>query len=238
MSICQAARVLALCSLLAAPLATRAAETIATDITGNTLSINKQEMKLGVAQWSDPEKNWRTVGELLKTALPPAGADGKRPGVTLAVTLDAQAPWGALKCLLMAVSALGVPQAAVTMPDKSIIALELPGADPGQGETVALPLFAGAGQPLTENAGQRLPCTPVVLKGLVKQLPKATVSVEAQPSVPAAQVAAVLRDLRAAQAAAVAFLPVTQVSGKEVSDRQEAQNAVDDALRGGLGGKR
>jgi hypothetical protein len=215
-----------------------AGESLPTAITGNTLSINRQDMKLGAAQWSDPEKNWRTVGELLKTALPPAGADGRRPGVTLAVTLDAQAPWGALKCLLMAASALGVPQAAVTMPGQSTVPLELPGADPGQGETVALPLFAGAGQPLTGNAGQRLACTPAVLRGLVKQLPKATVSVEAQPTMPAVQVAAVLRDLREAEAAAVAFLPVKQVSEKEVSDRQEAKNAVDDALRGGLGGKK
>jgi hypothetical protein len=221
--------------LLAGPAAS--AETLAAALTGNTLALNKQEMKLGAAQWAEPEKNWRTVGELLKTALPPADAAGQRSGVVLQVSLDAQAPWGALKCLLMASSALGVAQAVVTRPDQTTATLELPGADPKQGEVVPLPLFAGQGaQALTENGGQRLPCTAALLKGLVKQLPKATVSVEAHPGMPAAQVVGVLRDLGEAKAAAVAFLPVTQATAKDETARQEAKTAVDDALRGGLGG--
>lgn len=207
-----------------------------------TLLINQQETRMGAAQWATPEKNWRTVGELLKTALPPADAKGVRSGVTLTVALaDEQTPWGGLKCLLMAASALGVEQATVELPDQKVVALALPGGDPKAGNVVELPLFAGQGVAQTENSGRKMNCTAELLKGLVGQLPNATVSVLAEPAIPALQVVGVLRELQAARAASIAYLPVKEITAREQSELKEAKDAVDRSFGGldrALGGKR
>lgn len=215
---------------------------VPTAFRGNTLLVNNQETKLGAAQWAAPEKNWQTVGELLKTAMPPADAQGGRPGVTLNVALaDTQTPWGGLKCLLMAASALGVGKASVELPDRQIVTLNLPGGDPKGSEVVDLPLFAGQGVAQTENGGRKMNCTTGLLKGLVEQLPKATVSVKAEPGIPAAQVVGVLRDLQQAKAASVAYLPVKEITAKETVERKEAKDAVDRSFGGldrALGGQK
>jgi len=207
---------------------------------GNTLLINKQETRLGAAQWESPEKNWGTVGEMLKTALPPPNAQGLRPDSAVSVTLDDQAPWGGLKCVVMAASALGIRDARVQMPDKQMIPLALPGAE-AAGQVVDLPLFAGKGMAQTENGGRKMNCTPALLKGLVRQLPKATVQVKADPKMPATQVVSVLKALKDAKAAAVAYLPVKEITPKEMADRKESKDAVDRAFGGlnrALGGKK
>jgi hypothetical protein len=207
---------------------------------GDTLLINEQETRMGAAQWEAPEKNWGTVGELLKTALPPANAQGLRPDATIDVTLDEAVPWGGLKCVLMAASALGVPVARVQLPDKRIVPLKLPGAE-AKGQVVDLPLFAGKGMAQTENGGRKMNCSPGLLKGLVKQLPKATVQVKAGPKLPATQVVGVLKGLGDAKAAAVAYLPVKEITPKEMADRKESKDAVDRAFGGlgrALGGKK
>lgn len=215
---------------------------VPTAFRGNTLLINNQEMRLGEAQWAAPEKNWPTVGELLKTTLPPPDALGGRPGVTLQVALgDAQTPWGGLKCLLMAASALGVKQAAIELQDKQVVMLELPGGDPVAGEVVDLPLVAGQSVAQTENGGQKMNCTAALLKGLTGQLPKATVSVKAGPAIPAVQVVGVLRDLRTAKAASIAYLPVKEITAQETAERKEVKDAVDRSFGGldrALGGKK
>lgn len=230
-----------LTALLLLTSSSRAAEeTLETAFAGHTLAINRQDQRLGAAQWADPERNWRTLGELLKTALPPADAAGRRPNVTLSVRLDATAPWGGLQCLCMAASALGLSRAKVALPVRpreDLVLLALPGADPAQGAVVRLPLFPGGPTGVqTENAGQRVTCNAQVLQGLVKQLPQATVHVQAPVAMPAYLVVAVLRDLRAAGAAQVAFLPLKAVTAAEEAERKEAKEAVDRSLRGGLGG--
>jgi hypothetical protein len=215
---------------------------VPTAFRGNTLLINNQETKLGTAQWAAPEKNWQTTGELLKTALPPSDAKGGRPNVILKVALaDEQTPWGGLKCLLMAASALGVRQATVEWPDKQTVALSLPGGDPAAGEVVDLPLFAGQSMAQTENGGQKMNCTAGLLKGLVGQLPGATVSLKAEPTIPAVQVVVVLRDLQQAKATSIAYLPVKEITARETAERKEAKDAVDRSFGGlerALGGKK
>ena len=207
---------------------------------GNTLLINQQETKLGAAQWESPEKNWGTVGEMLKTALPPANAQGMRPGTVVDVTLDEKAPWGGLKCVLMASSALGIPEAQVRLPGNRTVPLALPGAE-AKGQVVDLPLFAGKAVAQTENGGRKMDCTAALLNGLVKQLPQATVQVKAGPKVPASQVVVALKGLADARAAAVAYLPVKEITPKEMADRKETKDAVDRAFGGlgrALGGKK
>lgn len=216
-----------------------AAEDFSASIHGDLLCLNKGETRLGAAQWAEPEKSWRTVGELMKSALPPADAAGMRPGLTLVVSIDEKAAWGALKALLMASSALGLSQARVNVPGKpdAHVMLDLPGADPALGETVDLPLAAGAqGSLMTENGGRKVECTAALLQGLVKQLPKATVRVQAPASLPALKVLGILRVLsRDAKAAAVAYLPVKEITPLEAAGRKEVQDAVERAFQGGLG---
>lgn len=218
----------------------QAATTLKTAIKGNTLSINGQPTRLGAAQWGQPEKSWRTVGELIKSAVPPANADGKRPNVVLNVDLDERAPWGALKALTMAASGLGIPKALVKMLGKGAkpVDIPLPGADPKTGQVVDFPLSVAGDKLMTANGGRKIPCTLGVMKGLVKQLPKATINVKPANSLPAHHVARVLSDLHTkAKAGAVAFLPVKEITMEEVKERKEAKDAVDRAFGGGaLGG--
>lgn len=217
-----------------------AADTFKANLTGNKLSLNGGETRLGAEQWATPDESWRTVAELMKSALPPADAAGKRAGLTLVVDLDDAAPWGGLKALLMAAAAAGLPKAQVNVPGKpgAHVMLDLPGADPGTGEVVELPLFEGPdGNVQTENGGKKMACSQALMAGLVKQLPKATIYATAVPKLQAVKVLGILRALRDdARAAAVAYLPVKQLTPKETSDRKEAQDAVNRAFEGGLGG--
>ncbi|MCZ7647096.1 MAG: hypothetical protein M5U26_17875 [Planctomycetota bacterium] len=210
-----------------------------TDFQGDTFKINHNATELGAANWAEPEKTWRTVGELIKSAVPPANAEGRRPDVVLVTGIDEGTPWGALKSLLMAASGLGIPQARVNVPGKpgAHILLPLPGADPTQGETVDFPLFAGPDGALTENGGKKLKVTQALLGGLVKQLPDATVNVKAAPELKALQVVAVLRMLvQEVKPKAFAYLPVKQITPEEAAGRKEAEDSVNRAFEGGLGG--
>jgi hypothetical protein len=102
---------------------------------------------------------------------------------------------------------------------------------------VAVPLFTGGATGIqTEAGGQRAPCTLKLFQDLVAQCPKATVNVQAGPTLPAYLVVAVLRDLHLAGAAKVAFLPLKHMTPEETAERKEAKDAVDKALRGPLGG--
>lgn len=217
-----------------------AAEGLKTAISGDKLSINGSETKLGAAQWASPENSWRTVGELMKTVLPPADAKGKRAGINFSVDIDETASWGALKAVLMAAAASGIDQARVNVPGKpdAHVILDLPGADPAAGEHVDLPLTeVKSGELLTENAGKKVPCTVALLQGLVKQLPKSTVVVNAATACSANKVIGILRALRDdAKAAAIAYLPIKQITPEEATNREEAKSAVDRAFEGGLGG--
>lgn len=207
---------------------------------GEIFSINGQATRLGAAQWSAPEKNWMTVGELLKTTLPPADAAGHRPDVQLVVALDAQAPWGGLKSVLMAATALGVSSISVKCEGASAVPLAVPGVE-AQGEVVELPLFAGQKVAQTENGGQRVNCTPGLVKGLVGQLPQATVRVTAEAAVPAVQVVGVLLALHESKAAGVAYLPLKEITAAEAANRKESKDAVDRAFGGlnrALGGRK
>ncbi|MCW8131916.1 MAG: hypothetical protein KIS92_16340 [Planctomycetota bacterium] len=218
----------------------RAEDGLATSLTGDRLSINGGETKLGAAQWAAPEQSWRTVAELMKTALPPADANGKRAGLAFTVALDEKAPWGALKAVLMAAAASGIEKARVNVPGKpdAHVMLALPGADPAAGEVVDLPLTLSAnGAVMTENGGQKVECTQALMKGLVKQLPKATVYVKPDLRMPAVRAVGILRALKDdAGASALAYLPVKQITAQEAAEREEAKSAVDRAFEGGLGG--
>lgn len=213
---------------------------VATVLNGDRLSINGGETKLGSAQWAAPEQSWRTVAELMKSALPPADANGKRAGFAFSVNLDEKASWGALKAVLMAAAASGIDQARVNVPGRpdAHIMISLPGADPGAGEVVDLPLSLGAnGAVMTENGGQKVECTQGLMKGLVKQLPKATIFVKPDLRLPAVRAVGILRALKDdAGAAAIAYLPVKQITVQEAAGREEAKSAVDRAFEGGLGG--
>jgi hypothetical protein len=213
------------------------AEELKASFAGEKLSLNGNPLSLTAAHWAEPEKNWRTVGEMLRTALPPADSSGQRTGVTLSVELDRKASWGGLKTLLMAAGALGVPKAKVKtsgQAEAKAVELSLPGAQ-ATGEVVDLPLSAGAEDvAMTENAGKKMRCTDGVVAGLVKQLPKATVQVKAPVAMPACQVTEVLGALNRAKAAGVAYLPVTEMGAVDGASRKEAKDAVDRAL-GGLG---
>lgn len=216
--------------------AVRGADTLKTSIHGETLLVNGNEMKLGAAHWAEPERSWRTVGELIKSALPPADDNGKRDA-TLAVELDSKASWGALKTLLIANANLGLSKAEVTLPTTpaSTVALALPGAE-AKGDVVTLPLFPGDGDDvMTENNGTKMKCTSGVVAGLIKQLPKATIEVTAPLTMPAYKVARVLNLLDQNKAAAVAYLPVKAPTEEDAKNRKEAKDAVDGALKGVMG---
>lgn len=217
-----------------------ATEGLKTSISGDKLTINGGETKLGAAQWATPENSWRTVGELMKTVLTPADAKGKRTGFAFSVDIDEKASWGALKAVLMAAAASGIDKARVNVPGKpdAHVMLDLPGADPAAAEHVDLPLSNGTGGNLnTENGGAKVPCTVALLQGLVKQLPKATIVVKAAPDLNANSVVGILRCLRDdAKAAAVSYLPVKAITPEEAANREEAKSAVDRAFEGGLGG--
>ncbi len=230
--------------LLVASTGRGAEQAVETSITGQTLSINKQATRLGAAQWAQPERSWRTVGELIKSAMPPANKQGQRPHVVLQVALDEKAPWGAAKALFMAASSLGISKAKVKLPKKDgkegTLVLSLPGADPKKGQVVNFPLSAGeAGKVLTENGGRKVACTTGVMKGLVKQLPKATVNVTPDNKMSAAQAIKVLDALiNEAKAAGVAYMPIVELSVKDTEDRKKTEDALDRAFGGGaLGGK-
>jgi hypothetical protein len=126
------------------------------------------------------------------------------------------------------------------MPGKGAkpVEIPLPGADPKTGQVVDFPLSMAGDKVMTENGGRKLPCTPGVMKGLVKQLPKATIHVTPPNSLPAHRVARVLAVFHTqARAGAVAFLPVREITMKEAKERKEAKDAVDRAFGGGtLGG--
>ena len=225
--------------ICAAALSSHAADTITVSINGEKLSINGGETMLGAANWSEPGKSWRTVGELMKSALPPGDRSGIRGAVTLQASVDKNAPWGALKTVLMAAAALGIPQVHLnvstgpdTMPS---LDFKLPGADTS-GEVAELPLTVEKGAVMTENNGKKIPCNRKIIDGLVRQLPKATVHVTAPNDIPAFQMAGVLNDLAQAKAAAIAFLPVHELGAVDGTTRKEAQDAVERALSGGLGG--
>ena len=215
-----------------------AEERFPASIQGDKLTLNGGETKLGAGHWAEPEKCWRTVGELMKSALPPANSAGQRPGVVFSVNLDGKAPWGALKALLMAASALGLTEAKVHYGAPGNYALvALPGADPKAGTVVSFPLYAGeAGKVVTENGGRKLEVSAALAQGLVKQQPNATVSVEAAPGLSAERVIECVRLLVAAKAAAVAFLPVQEITATEEAERKKVKAAIERAFEGGLGG--
>ena len=229
---------LVLVVVLGAGAAPGAETNLVTSIQGDQLSINGGETRLGAQNWAEPEKTWRTVGELIKSAVPPADASGRRAGVTLVVSLDAKAPWGALKSLLLAAAGLGIPQAKLNhgKPGNHDL-LALPGADPGAGTLLAFPLADGEGEKvLTENGGRKMEVTPVLAQGLVKQQPKATVALQIRNALPAVKALVAIRVLQEVKAAGVAFLPVKEISSTESAAQQEAKDAVDRAFQGGLGG--
>jgi hypothetical protein len=212
-----------------------AADTLKMSITGDTLSINGGEQKLGAAHWAKPEESWRTVGELTKTALPPADNAGRRPDVTLLVEIDAKASWGALKTVLIATANLGIEKAQITPKGGTAAALTLPGAE-AKGDTVELPLSAGTGDDLmTENGGKKVVCNAATIAGLTKQLPKAVIVVKAGTDLPASKVVRVLGLLKQNNAN-VSFLGLRAATSDEAASRQEAKDAVDKALQGAMGG--
>lgn len=216
------------------------AQTLQTAIEGDTLKINNNATKLGAQNWAEPERSWRTVGELIKSAVPPPDENGKRPGVTLVCGIDEKAPWGALKALLMAGSGLGIEKARINVPGKpdAHIDLPLPGADPKAGAVVDFPVAAKDGKVFTRNGNRELEITHKLLEGLVKQQPQATLHVVPESNItPALQVMGVLRMLHQdVKPAAVAYLPVKEVTAEEKADQQEAKDAVNRAFEGGLGG--
>lgn len=215
--------------------ALHAADTLKTSIAGDALSINGNDMKLGASHWAKPEESWRTVGELAKTALPPADkATGIRP-VTLVVDLDEKASWGALKTLLLASANLGVPKAEIHISKDETVSLDLPGEE-AKGETVDFPLVAGdGGAILTENRGQKLPCSMPLISGMVQQVGAAVVVVKAPVALRAAGVAHVLGVLTQCNAH-ISFLPVRAATNKEAAEQKQAKDAVDKALEGTVRG--
>jgi hypothetical protein len=206
-------------------------------ITGDSLSFNNQKTELGAPHWADPGKNWRTVGELMKTIVPPPTPDGQRPNVLLVVNVDEHARWGALKTLFMASSALGISRAQINHGapgNKTLVALH--GAK-SKGDVVDFPLFPGTGSTLqTENGGRKMDVTPKLAAGLIKQLPKAVVSLKADPELSASGVVNVISIFIENNAAGVAFMPVEEITAKEAAERKEAKDSVDRAFEGGLGG--
>lgn len=225
----------ALVTLLLCALA-NGSDTLKTAIHGETLIVNGNEMKMAPNAWSEPDRSWRTVGELIKTALPPADDKGQRDA-TLAVELDAKASWGALKTLLMATANLGLSKAVITQPTTpaSTVTLSIPGAE-AKDDVVTFPLFPGDGDDvMTENGGNKMKCTAAVVAGLVKQLPKATVEVTAPLTLPAHKVVRVLNLLDQNKAAAVSYLPVKAPTAEDAKNRKEAKDAVDGALKGVMG---
>lgn len=211
-----------------------------TSIEGDILKINNNATKLGAQNWAEPERSWRTVGELIKSAVPPPDENGKRPGVTLVCAIDEKAPWGALKALLMAGSGLGIEKARINVPGKpdAHIDLPLPGADPKAGAVVDFPVAAKADKIFTRNGNREMEITQKLLEGLIKQQPQATIHVVPESNTtPALQVTRVLRMLHQdVKPAAVACLPVKDVTAEEKADQQEAKDAVNRAFEGGLGG--
>lgn len=216
------------------------ASSVLTAIDGDTLKINNNATKLGAQNWAEPERSWRTVGELLKSAVPPADENGKRPGVTLVCGIDEKAPWGALKALLMAGSGLGIEKARIDVPGKpgAHIDLPLPGADPKAGAVVDFPVDGKGEKIFTRNGNRELEITQKLLEGLIKQQPQATIHVMPENNtMPALQVMRVLRMLHQdVKPAAVAYLPVQEVTAEEKAEQQEAKDAVNRAFEGGLGG--
>lgn len=215
-------------------------QSVQTSIDGDTLKINGNATKLGAQNWAEPERSWRTVGELIKSAVPPPDENGKRPGVTLVCGIDEKAPWGALKALLLAASGLGIEKARINVPGKpdAHIDLPLPGADPKAGAVVDFPVAAKDDKIFTRNGNRELEITQKLLEGLIKQQPQATIHVMPESNTtPALQVMRVLRMLHQdVKPAAVAYLPVKEVTAEEKADQQEAKDAVNRAFEGGLGG--
>jgi hypothetical protein len=214
-------------------LSLHAEESVPVSILGDTLSINGGATKLGPQHWAAPEESWRTVGELLKTALPPGNKEGVRP-VVLALSIDDKAPWGAVEALFTAAYSLGVPKVRVSFGKEKPWDLALPGADASVGAAVELPILSGE-KLLTENGGQKLELTPALAQGLVKQQPKATVSVKAVHAARAWAALTAIRILREAKAAGVAFMTVRKLTAEEVKDAQQGKETIDRALNGGLG---
>ena len=211
---------------------------VLTALVGDELRINSQKTELGAAHWANPSRNWRTVGELLKTVVPPPTPDGQRPNVTLVVNVDEKAKWGALKTLFMAASALGITKTQINhgAPGNKTF-LTLPGSKDKGGDLIDFPLFPGAGATLqTENGGKKMDVTPKLAAGLVKQLPKAVVNLKANTELSAAGVVNVIGNFEEVKAAGIAFLPIEEITAKESAERKEAKDSVDRAFEGGLGG--
>lgn len=220
---------------LALASASHAADTLKMTIVGDTLSINGGEQKLGAAHWAKPEESWRTVGELSKTALPPADNAGRRPDVTLQVEIDGKASWGALKTVLIAAANLGIEKTQITQKGGAAATLALPGAE-AKGDTVELPLSTGTGDELlTENGGKKIPCNAAAIASLIKQQPKAVIVVKAGTDLPANKVVRVLALLKQNNANA-SFLGLRAATAEEAATRNEAKDAVDKALQGAMGG--
>ena len=212
-----------------------AADSLKTTIIGETLAINGGDTKLNAAHWAKPQESWRTVGELAKSALPPAEADGRRPNVTLVVELDNKASWGALKTLLIASANLGIEKAQVTVKGTSPMALVLPGANAGT-DDVPFALAEGPASTLVaESGGKKIPCDVTSLTAFVKQNPKAVLTVTAATSLPAGKVASVVTVLQQHHAA-VNFLQLKAATAEDIAKRDEAKEAVDKALDGAIGG--
>ena len=211
---------------------------VLTGIAGDDLRINSQKTELGAAQWSNPSRNWRTVGELLKTVVPPPTPDGQRPNVLLVVNLDEKAKWGALKTLFMAASALGITKTQINhgAPGNKTF-LTLPGSKDKGGEVIDFVLFPGTGTTLqTENGGKKMDVTLKLAAGLVRQLPKAVVNLKANTELSATGMVNVIGNFEEAKAAGIAFLPIEEITAKEAAERKEAKDSVDRAFEGGLGG--
>jgi hypothetical protein len=212
----------------------RAAEVQETKVSifGEKLSINGGETKLTAAHWKDPDNTCRTLGELLKTTLPPPDGSGKRNAI-LKVEVDEKASWGALKSALLAAAALGVPKAVVELTGRAggAVNLDLPGADlKAGGQVVEFPLSADGLKPLTENAGRKMEVTVKLAEALVKQQPAAVIKVHAPVELPAYAVATALGNLAGAKPAGVAFLPIRAETAQEKQDRKDAKDAVDKSL--------
>jgi len=212
--------------------AIRAEEHVPISIQGETLSINGGATKLGATHWAIPDESWRTVGELLKTALPPGNKEGVRP-VVLDLSVDRKAPWGAVEALFTAAYALGVPKVRVQFEKEPAWELALPGADATVGASVELPVYSGE-KILTENGGKKMELTAALLQSLVKQQPKATVSVKSSHAAQAWAALTAIRMLREAKAAGVAFMTVRKLTAEEIKDAQQGKDTIDRALNGGL----
>jgi hypothetical protein len=168
---------------------------------------------------------WKALLPLFKNA-------AEKKWRVCSVEMDAGANWGALRTALMAAAASGLSQVRIHWPPdaQSDIALDLPGADSGNGEVVDLQLLDGEGAVvLTENEGQKFPVNAELVKGLLAQLPTATVAIHAPDKISAGKVATVLGLLADQRAAGVAFLPLKDLATHRVVETKKPKDGEERA---------